>query len=68
MYLQNVIGTGTQRNGLILHARNGGVTEVISEDFKAEKVVEGISGNRMHYQSYRNKQTYGICETPWILD
>lgn len=49
MYLQNVIGTGTQRNGLILHARNGeGVTEVISEDFKVEKVVEGISGNRMH--------------------
>lgn len=49
MYLQNVIGTRTQRNGLILHLRNGeGITEVISEDFKAEKIVGGISGNRMH--------------------
>ena len=66
MYLQNVIGTRTQRNGLILHLRNGGVTEVISEDFKAEKIVGGISGNKMHSQSYRNNQKYSICETPWI--
>ena len=48
MYLQNI--TETQRKELILHVINGeGVTEkVIFEDFKVEKVVEGISGNRMH--------------------
>jgi len=52
--LQNVIGT--QKNELILHVLNGeGVTEkVIFEDFKVEKVVEGILGNRMHSQSYIN--------------
>jgi hypothetical protein len=54
--LQNV--TGTQRNELILHVINGeGVTEKgIFEDFKVEKVVEGILGNRIHSQSYRNNQ------------
>ena len=68
MYLQNI--TETQRKELILHVINGeGVTEkVIFEDFKVEKVVEGILGKRMHSQGYRNSQAYGMCETPWILD